>query len=158
MEGAAATPFPRGRPRRGLVNVLRRNTLALLLLVLALAGLYQLLSRREPGPPPAPVDGASLRILSLSPNVTEILFRLGLADQVAGVTDFCRYPPEAEEKPKVGGLLNPSLERMFALEPNLAILLPAHGDLPKKLSSRGIRSLVVRNDTVDESMIESTNR
>jgi len=150
MEREAATPFRPRRPRRSLLNLLRRNTLALLVLVVALAGLYQLLARRSAGPPYPSREDASLRILSLSPNVTEILFRLGLADQVVGVTDFCRHPPEAEEKPKVGGLLNPSLERMFALDPNLAILLPAHGDLPKKLSSRGIRSLVVRNDTVED--------
>jgi iron complex transport system substrate-binding protein len=124
---------------------------------MVLAGLYQLLSRREAASPGPSMVTGSLRILSLSPNVTEILFRLGLGDQVVGVTDFCRYPPEALEKPKVGGLLNPSLERMFALDPSLAILLPAHGDLPEKLSSRGIRSLVVRNERV-EDVLESIRR
>ncbi|MBN1827133.1 MAG: ABC transporter substrate-binding protein [Candidatus Eisenbacteria bacterium] len=99
----------------------------------------------------------SLRILSLSPNLTEIVFRLGLGGRVVGVTDFCRYPPEAAEKPKVGALLNPNLERMFALEPNLVLMLPAHGGLGEKLSSRGIRSLTVRNDTV-EDVLDSIER
>lgn len=98
---------------------------------------------------PAPADGP-LRILSLSPNVTEILFAIGLGDKVVGVTDFCRYPPEATEKEKIGGLLNPNLEKMFALEPNLVIMLPAHGDLSRKMEKRGIATLVVPNDTVDD--------
>ena len=43
------------------------------------------------------------RIVSLAPNLTEILFELGLANRVAGVTSFCDYPPEAAVKPKIGG-------------------------------------------------------
>ncbi len=99
--------------------------------------------------PPALPEGP-LRILSLSPNITEVLFDLGLAGSVVGVTDFCRYPPEALQKEKVGGLLNPNLEKMFALEPNLVIMLPAHGDLARKMESRGIATLAVPNDTVED--------
>jgi iron complex transport system substrate-binding protein len=124
--------------------------------ILVVAGIYTL--RRSSGGEATGgasrqvADGgvAPLRILSLSPNVTEILFRLGLGEEVAGVTDFCRFPPEAIAKPKVGALLNPNLEKMFALEPTLVIALPAHGTLPEKLAARGIRSLVVRNDTVED--------
>lgn len=104
---------------------------------------------RTGGAPEKGPDG-ELRILSLSPNTTEILFALGLGDRVVGVTDFCRYPPEAAAKPKIGGLLNPNLERMIALEPNLVVLLPAHGDLGDKLAARGIRALIVPNDTVED--------
>lgn len=104
---------------------------------------------RTGGAPEKGLDG-ELRILSLSPNTTEILFALGLGDRVVGVSDFCRYPPEAAAKPKVGGLLNPNLERMIALEPNLVVLLPAHGDLGDKLAARGIRALIVPNDTVED--------
>lgn len=101
---------------------------------------------------PAPPEG-ELRILSLSPNVTEVLFELGLADNIVGVTDFCRYPPEAREKERVGGLLNPNLERMFALEPSLVIMLPAHGDLARKMEKRGITALAVPNDTVEDVIV-----
>ncbi len=111
-----------------------------------------------------PAEGAALRVLSLSPNVTEILFRLGLDEEIAGVTDFCRFPAAAAGKPKVGALLNQDLERMFALEPTLVIALPAHGTLPEQMAARGIRTLVVRNDTVEdvfesiESIGEATGR
>ncbi len=45
------------------------------------------------------------RIVSLAPSITEILFALNMGERVAGVTKFCNYPPEAAEKPQVGGLL-----------------------------------------------------
>ncbi|MBM3321074.1 MAG: ABC transporter substrate-binding protein [Candidatus Eisenbacteria bacterium] len=124
------------------------------ILALLVAGVYALghLPKEKAPRANAPREAFSiaqpLRILSLSPNITEILFRLGLGDEVVGVTDFCRFPPEAATKPKVGALLNPNIERMFLLEPSLVIALPAHGDLPEKLAARGIRALVLRNDTV----------
>ncbi|GAB4260793.1 MAG: ABC transporter substrate-binding protein [Deferrisomatales bacterium] len=61
------------------------------------------------------------RIVSLVPSVTEILFQLGLADRVVGVTTFCDYPPEAARKPKVGGYADPSLEALVALRPELVV-------------------------------------
>jgi len=62
------------------------------------------------------------RIISLAPNVTEILFALGLNDNVAGVTSFCDYPEETRNKPKVGGMSNPSLERVISLKPDMVIM------------------------------------
>jgi len=47
------------------------------------------------------------RIISIAPSNTEILFALGLADRVVGVTDFCDYPPEAQGKEKIGGPWTP---------------------------------------------------
>lgn len=61
------------------------------------------------------------RIISLAPNVTEILYALGLGDRVVGVTRYCDYPPEALKKDKVGGMLDPDLERIQALDPDLII-------------------------------------
>ena len=61
------------------------------------------------------------RIISLAPNITEILFALGLADKIAGVTRYCDYPPQAAEKEKIGGLVDPNLEKIEALHPDLII-------------------------------------
>ncbi len=61
------------------------------------------------------------RIVSLAPNVTEILFSLGLDADIAGVTDFCDYPEAALRKPRVGGYINPSLEKIASLKPDLII-------------------------------------
>lgn len=62
------------------------------------------------------------RIVSLAPSITECLFALGAADRVTGVTDFCNYPPEARLKPRVGGMINPSIEAVVGLEPDLIVL------------------------------------
>lgn len=62
------------------------------------------------------------RIISLAPSITETLFTLGAGDQVAAVTDFCNYPPEAGKKSRVGGITNPSIEAIVGLDPDLIIL------------------------------------
>jgi len=61
------------------------------------------------------------RIVSLAPNITETLFALGLDELIVGVTRFCNYPREAASKEKVGGLINPSLEKIVSLRPDLII-------------------------------------
>ena len=62
------------------------------------------------------------RIISLAPNLTEMLFALGLGDRVVGVTSYCDYPPAAKTKEKVGDTLTPNLERIIALKPDLVIV------------------------------------
>jgi iron complex transport system substrate-binding protein len=65
------------------------------------------------------------RIVSLVPSVTEILFTIGGQDRLAGVTDFCDFPPEARRKPRVGSMLAPSLEAIVALRPDLVVATTA---------------------------------
>jgi len=62
------------------------------------------------------------RIISLAPNVTEILFALGLGDRVAGVTSYCDFPEAAKEKEKIGDTLNPNLEKIISLKPDLVVV------------------------------------
>ena len=62
------------------------------------------------------------RIVSLAPSLTETLFAIGAGDAVAGVTSYCTYPEEATQKPQVGGMINPSLEAIVALTPDLIVL------------------------------------
>jgi iron complex transport system substrate-binding protein len=61
------------------------------------------------------------RVVSLAPNLTEIVFALGDGNHLAGDTDYCDYPPEAVQKPHVGGLVNPNLEEIAALMPDLVL-------------------------------------
>ena len=61
------------------------------------------------------------RIVSLVPGVTEIVYALGAEAKLAGRTDYCLYPPAARAKPSVGGMVNPSLETLVALRPDLVI-------------------------------------
>ena len=61
------------------------------------------------------------RIVSLAPSITEMLFALGLADRVKGVTEFSTYPPEAAAKTRVGSYIRLNAERILDLAPDLAV-------------------------------------
>ena len=61
------------------------------------------------------------RIVSLAPSLTETLYALGVQDRLVGDTDFCDYPAEAQKKTKVGGIINPNLEEIAALHPDLVL-------------------------------------
>ena len=62
-----------------------------------------------------------MRIVSLSPNITELLFALGLDDNICGVTTYCNYPARAELKPKVGSIMEPDIETILAMRPTLVL-------------------------------------
>lgn len=81
------------------------------------------------------------RIISLSPNVTEILFAMGLGDKIVGVTNFCDYPEEVKKKPKIGGMSNPSLEAVVSSKPDI-VVMTTDGN-PKEFEER-LRSLKIR--------------
>lgn len=61
------------------------------------------------------------RIIPLAPSITEILYYLGLGENVAGVTDYSDYPPEAKGKPGVGSYIDPNIEKILSLCPDLVI-------------------------------------
>ncbi len=65
---------------------------------------------------------APKRIVSLAPSVTEILFAAGLEDKIVGVTNYCDHPEEAKNKPKIGGMSNPSLETVVSLKPDIVVM------------------------------------
>lgn len=59
------------------------------------------------------------RYISLAPSTTEILFALGLDEEIAGVSLFCNYPEEAKSKEKVGTFSQPNIEKILALKPDI---------------------------------------
>ncbi|MBN1905883.1 MAG: cobalamin-binding protein [Deltaproteobacteria bacterium] len=67
------------------------------------------------------IEHTPVRIIPLAPSLTEILYYLGLGERVAGVTNFSYYPPEALEKPQVGGYHDLNIERIITLNPDLVI-------------------------------------
>ncbi len=62
---------------------------------------------------------ASIRIVSLAPSITEILFALGLEDEIVGVSSYCDYPPQAYNIETVGDFSHPSLECIVSLKPDI---------------------------------------
>lgn len=85
------------------------------------------------------LEGIPGRIVSLAPSNTEILYALGLEDRVVGVTDYCDYPPGAQQKPKVGGYSTPDIEKIVALEPDLVLATDMHEqEIIPNLAARGL--------------------
>jgi iron complex transport system substrate-binding protein len=84
---------------------------------------------------------APKRIISLSPATTEILFALGLGNNIAGVTFFCDHPAMAKKLPKIGGMSNPSLEKVVSLKPDI-VVMTTDGN-PKEFEER-LRSLKIK--------------
>jgi iron complex transport system substrate-binding protein len=68
------------------------------------------------------------RIISLAPSNTEILFALGLAEGLVGVTEFCDYPEAVKDVDKIGGFNTVDIEKIVALEPDLILATNIHKD------------------------------
>ena len=83
------------------------------------------------------------RVISTSPSITETLFELGLKDRVIAVTDFCKYPQEACQLPSIGGMINPSMETVVSLTPDLIIHASGNQRVANNARSLGIQTLQV---------------
>ena len=73
------------------------------------------------------------RIISLVPATTEMLFAMGAGGRVAGVSNYDRFPPDVAKLPRVGGLLDPDVERVLSLKPDLVIVYDTQADLIRQL-------------------------
>ncbi len=92
------------------------------------------------------------RIVSLDPSITEILFALGLNNEVVGVTDYCDYPEQARSKSKVGGYINPNIEVIALLEPHLVVttLKTNTPRLIQQLEDFGIKVFVLDPKNIED--------
>ena len=99
------------------------------------------------------------RIVSLSPNLTETLYALGLQDLLVGDTDYCDFPAAAQHKPRVGGVINPSIEAVVALQPDLVLVtkLSNRPETVDALAQLGIPSYATDPHTIQE-IISSIRR
>ena len=91
------------------------------------------------------------RVVSLSPNLTESLYALGMDDLLVGDTDYCDYPPAAARKHKVGGAINPSLEEIASLKPDVVLVTKLNRlETVQELERLGIAAYATDPHTVDE--------
>lgn len=67
------------------------------------------------------IKNEPLRIISLAPNITEIIYKLGASDKLIARTDYCDYPKDVKNKPSIGSLFQPSIEKIVELNPDLII-------------------------------------
>jgi iron complex transport system substrate-binding protein len=94
------------------------------------------------------------RIVSLAPNVTEILFSLGLEDEIVGVTRFCNYPNKARIKNRIGGMVDPDLEKIIALQPDLIIAFRGNPlRVVQRLKSLDLPVFVLESGTTLKSVL-----
>ncbi len=97
-------------------------------------------SRPEPG----------LRVVSLVPSVTEIVYAVGAGKMLVGNTNQCDFPEAAKSVYKVGDFMSPDLERIVALRPGLVFLtLPMHRQLLDKLNEMKVPTYVSRPADID---------
>jgi iron complex transport system substrate-binding protein len=86
---------------------------------------------QQPAAPPQ-------RIVSLIPAATEMLFTIGAGPQVVAVSSFDAYPPDVKDLPRVGALLDPNVERILSLKPDLVLVYGSQTDLKEQLTRAGI--------------------
>ncbi|MCL2000155.1 MAG: helical backbone metal receptor [Planctomycetes bacterium] len=78
------------------------------------------------------------RLVSLAPSLTEMVFALGAGSLLAGVSENCRYPPEARDIPKIGLYLTPNYEIILTLRPDLVLMLAEHAPARPALEALGL--------------------
>jgi iron complex transport system substrate-binding protein len=99
------------------------------------------------------------RIVSLAPSLTETIYALGDEDHLVGDTTYCDFPPDAQKKTKVGGVIDPNLEEIASLHPDVVLMTKGANrlDTVRALETVGIPSYATDPHTVDE-IISSTQK
>jgi iron complex transport system substrate-binding protein len=100
---------------------------------------------------PVALTSTTRRVVSLAPNLTEMLFAIGAGDRIVGTDDFSNFPPEAKGIAKVGGM-QPNVEKIAALKPDLVVASTEgnHPNLATALAAAAIPLYVVRTDRIDQ--------
>ncbi len=96
---------------------------------------------------------APKRIISLVPNVTEILFAIGAGPQVVAVSTYDVEPPEVRSLPTVGALVDPDTERIIAMKPDMVITYGSQADLQTQLKAARIPFFDYRHGGLDHIMV-----
>jgi len=100
-------------------------------------------------------DTPAQRIISLVPALTEMLFAIGAGSQIVAVSSYDDFPPEAQALPRVGALLDPDVERILTLRPDLVLTYGSQDALEAQLMKAGIGTFSYRHrglDAVFETM------
>jgi len=100
--------------------------------------------------PPALLQAQPQRIVSTAPSITEMLFALGLGDRIVGVTTFCHFPEEAKSIAKVGTYIQPNLEVILALRPDLVVIQENPVRLKEKFEAVRLNVLELKHMSVSD--------
>lgn len=95
---------------------------------------------------------AQQRIVSTAPSFTETLFALGAAKRVVAVSTYCHYPPEADKLPRIGTYLEPNIEAIARLRPDLVLVHAEQAQQNAQMRRLGLKILPLRNTTLADTM------
>ena len=90
------------------------------------------------------------RIVSLVPSVTEMLFAMGAGPRVVAVSSFDHFPAAVDRLPRVGALVDPDLEKILSLRPDLVITYGSQSDLAAKLQKAGVPTFAFRHGSLGD--------
>jgi len=92
------------------------------------------------------------RIVSLAPNLTEIVYAIGAGDRLVGRTSYCDYPPQAKNVTEIGDTLHPSVERIIALKPQVVLVSTASQleNFTRQLDEQKIAVYVTNPQSLDQ--------
>ena len=116
------------------------SRLGLMIVAIAVAVTASLAARSQPSAPQ--------RIVSIVPSITEMLFAMGAGPRVVGVSSFDHFPPAVEQLPRVGALIDPDVERILSLRPDLVITYGSQADLNQQLQRAGIATFVYKHGSL----------
>lgn len=110
----------------------------------ALLGLLLMLAGVSAAPP--------ARIVSTAPSFTETVFALGAGHRLVAVSTYCHYPKEVDKLPRIGDYLQPNVEAIARLKPDLVLVHAEQKQIVAQLQGLGFRTLAVRNTTLEETL------
>jgi iron complex transport system substrate-binding protein len=167
-ESPAFCPFHMRR-KAGFCILTIDRTKKILVLVTALVSMVSLVSCRQQRTGPSRGDvvervveddlGRAVRLpgkidsaVSLAPNLTEIVFAVGGGDQLRGVTTFCNYPEAAKAIPSVGDTMNPNMENIAALKPQVVFVSTASQieAFTSRLEQQGVKTFVTNPSSIND--------
>jgi len=99
---------------------------------------------------------APQRIVSTAPSFTETLFAIGAGDRVVAVSTYCHYPEAANKLPRVGSYLQPNVEAIARLRPDLVLVHAEQKTTLTQLAGLGIRTLALKNTNLEETLRSAT--
>ena len=91
---------------------------------------------------------AQERIVTLSPALNEIVYALDMGKEVVGNTEYCLFPKETLNVPKVGGYFSPSIEKILALNPTIVLMQKNNHKLQRQLNRLHINTKMIQINTL----------
>lgn len=95
---------------------------------------------------------APVRVVSTAPSFTESMYALGAGRRLVAVSNYCHYPPEAAKLPRIGSYLEPNIEAIARLRPDLVLLHEQQRAARESFAALGIPVLALRNTTLEETL------